>query len=287
MNSHRALVIIAVLTLNGVSVATLLPPVSTYSPPIRSSDGNNFGCFAQNLGTIPVDVTAEMNDGNGNVVDSATLTIPPDEALRVAGNQTAVFGGYCHFSFSGDPAAVRGVVSLQKAGGSDTQLIYPARGFDDTAPMLDTFLATPPVRSSDGNNLGCIVQNLSAAPVQVINDLQDGLGNVVTSQTLTVPAGQVRQLAYTTQQVFGAFCTFHFQGRAGEVRGFATRQDAGGSDTRLLVEATPTASPIVAPACCGDCNGDGQVNVNEIITAVNYALNSCPAPVDLVLLPPR
>ncbi len=31
------------------------------------------------------------------------------------------------------------------------------------------------------------------------------------------------------------------------------------------------------PACCGDCNGDGQVTVDEILTSVNYALNGCPA----------
>ena len=33
-----------------------------------------------------------------------------------------------------------------------------------------------------------------------------------------------------------------------------------------------------AGACCGDCNGDGRVTINEIITSVNYALNERPAP---------
>ncbi len=27
--------------------------------------------------------------------------------------------------------------------------------------------------------------------------------------------------------------------------------------------------------CCGDCNGDGQVTINELITAVNNALDGC------------
>jgi hypothetical protein len=27
--------------------------------------------------------------------------------------------------------------------------------------------------------------------------------------------------------------------------------------------------------CCGDCNGDGAVTVDEIITSVNHALGSC------------
>jgi len=37
------------------------------------------------------------------------------------------------------------------------------------------------------------------------------------------------------------------------------------------------ASSPVATGCCGDCNGDGSVTVNEIITSVNYALGVCPA----------
>jgi len=47
------------------------------------------------------------------------------------------------------------------------------------------------------------------------------------------------------------------------------------------VEATPTATPTVAPTatagpagCAGDCNGDGSVAINELITGVNIALGS-------------
>jgi hypothetical protein len=39
-----------------------------------------------------------------------------------------------------------------------------------------------------------------------------------------------------------------------------------------------TSSSTPAAACCGDCNGNGAVTVDEILTSVNYALNSCPAP---------
>jgi hypothetical protein len=35
--------------------------------------------------------------------------------------------------------------------------------------------------------------------------------------------------------------------------------------------ATPAAAQ-----CCGDCNGDGEVSVNDLITAVNNALGGCP-----------
>lgn len=40
--------------------------------------------------------------------------------------------------------------------------------------------------------------------------------------------------------------------------------------------ATPTPTPTNTPVsiCVGDCNGDGTVAVNEIITMVNMALGS-------------
>lgn len=50
------------------------------------------------------------------------------------------------------------------------------------------------------------------------------------------------------------------------------------------VAPTPTPSPSPAPtatpdtiACAGDCNGDGQVTVNELVLSVNIALGSQPA----------
>ena len=42
--------------------------------------------------------------------------------------------------------------------------------------------------------------------------------------------------------------------------------------------APPTSTPIgpTPTACLGDCNGDGEVSVDEIITAVNIALGTRP-----------
>jgi YVTN family beta-propeller protein len=38
----------------------------------------------------------------------------------------------------------------------------------------------------------------------------------------------------------------------------------------------PTPTPTVGPTCVGDCDGDGQILVNELITGVNIALNNLP-----------
>jgi len=35
-----------------------------------------------------------------------------------------------------------------------------------------------------------------------------------------------------------------------------------------------------AAQCCGDCDGDGEVRINELIRAVNNSLDGCPAPTD-------
>lgn len=43
---------------------------------------------------------------------------------------------------------------------------------------------------------------------------------------------------------------------------------------RLTASATSSAI-----RCCGDCNGDGAVTVDELVTAVNYALGTCPSSV--------
>ncbi|HSP97801.1 MAG TPA: hypothetical protein VL049_11220 [Candidatus Dormibacteraeota bacterium] len=270
---HTVVRLLAILTL--CAAAPAAHAVTTITPPIRSSEGNNFGCVAQNLSATAVMVTAEMDNGLGTVVDSGSLSIPPGQALRIAGNQSAVFGAYCRFIFDGDPAAVRGTVGREDAGGSDTRLIQPARVVEDTGAAVDTFLATVAIRSSQGNNFGCQIENLSDAAVQVISEIQDGLGTAVDSSTLTVPAGQALQGAFTQSAVFGGYCTFHFLAPPDQVRGFATLEPKGGGDTELIVEATLTASG-PGPGCCGDCDGNGEVAINELITAVNNALGVCP-----------
>ncbi len=45
-----------------------------------------------------------------------------------------------------------------------------------------------------------------------------------------------------------------------------------------LALAAAVLGPASASAqCCGDCDGDGQIAINELITAVNQALNACVA----------
>jgi hypothetical protein len=54
--------------------------------------------------------------------------------------------------------------------------------------------------------------------------------------------------------------------------------------TKLLARVTVTVAAVVrllfvpeaaVAQCCGDCNGDGQVTIDEILTTVNRALSEC------------
>src|SRR5271170_6827800 len=45
----------------------------------------------------------------------------------------------------------------------------------------------------------------------------------------------------------------------------------------LAVALVCMAPTIGHGQCCGDCNGDRTVAVNELVTAVGYALSECPA----------
>ena len=42
-----------------------------------------------------------------------------------------------------------------------------------------------------------------------------------------------------------------------------------------LIAALLLFAPAVQAQCCGDCNADGEVTINELITAVNNALGQC------------
>ena len=286
--------ILAVLIL--LAAASPAGAATTYSPPVRSSMGDNLGCKVLNLSGAAVEVASELENGLGDVVDAQTFSIPAGESRLMARSSTAIFGGFCRFTFEGAPSQIRGFITLEDAGGSNTRLLYPSSPIDGI-PAVGTTTFSPPVRSDMGDNLGCRLLNLSDADLQVSSQLHNGLGAVVDAQAFVIPAGQGRLMARTSGQVFGAYCSFTFEGDPSAVRGYITLEDAGGSNTRLLypasaappAEATPTATATAgdptptatadttpSAGCCGDCNLDGEVLINELIIAVNNALDGCP-----------
>lgn len=59
------------------------------------------------------------------------------------------------------------------------------------------------------------------------------------------------------------------------VEGDAMKTSASTITGIALVAMLALRAADVAAQCCGDCNGDGAVTVNEIVTAVNRALTNC------------
>jgi hypothetical protein len=50
-----------------------------------------------------------------------------------------------------------------------------------------------------------------------------------------------------------------------------------GIDGAIVVQEAPTPIPTPTPVpCVGDCNGDGEVTVDELLTMVNIALGNLP-----------
>ncbi|MDX2170895.1 MAG: hypothetical protein SF182_27755 [Deltaproteobacteria bacterium] len=45
----------------------------------------------------------------------------------------------------------------------------------------------------------------------------------------------------------------------------------------IAVLLLPPAWAAAQPSCCGDCAGDGEVTISDLITAVNNALGMCPS----------
>jgi len=277
---------------------------TTFTPPIRSDAGGTLSCLAQNLGDTAVDVTAQLNNGQGTVVDEKTASVPAGTVGLITSSTATVFGAYCRFTFDGSAALIRGFATLEDAGGSNSRLVFP--GTPNTrvpAGAMTTY--SPPVHNL-ADNLLCRVLNLTDGAVDVFSEVRNNMGGVVDSQTLSVPGGEARTLARVTgQEVVGGYCRFEFQGNPLNIRTFIEIQDAGGSPTRLQHSATTalapapldtptsTATPVpseptltAAPTtgttppagCCGDCDGDGTVAINELIIAVNNGLNNCPAP---------
>ncbi len=228
------------------SLATPAAAVTTYSPPLRSSDGDVLSCIVQNLSNDPVEVQADLENGLGTIIDSGTLVIEPGRAITVARTTDAVFAAYCVFTFEGRSDEIRGYIQLYDLGGSNTRLLFAASG--GSGPVLDGItVVSPPIRSSQGDVLSCVAQNLTNAAVLVQATIHNGLGGTVgAGGMLNVQPGRAQVLTSTTAAVFGAYCSFTFDGDVGAVRGYIQLYDFGGSNTRLLAAASLTRSILFA-----------------------------------------
>jgi hypothetical protein len=167
---------------------------------------------------------------------------------------------------------------------------------DPGATVTYTFVVTsenPTVQIQAGLDVAASAGTLGAVPgqqEQVLKNFSTMQGEI----THTGPkdndqngeaAWQFTWQAPTTPGVYVLF------GAGNSVDASTTDEGDEAAITMLMITVgsvapTPTPSPSPAPtatpdavACAGDCNGDGQVTVNELILGVNIALGSQPASV--------
>jgi hypothetical protein len=159
---------------------------------------------------------------------------------------------------------------------------------DPGAVVTYTFIVTsenPAVQIQAGLDVAASAGALGALPGQQ----EQVLKNTTTTNgeiTHTGPkdndqngeaAWQFTWQAPTTAGVYVLF------GAGNSVDASTTDEGDEAAITTLMItvgSVAPTPTPTVTPgmvACPGDCNGDGQVTVNELVVAVNVALGSQPA----------
>jgi hypothetical protein len=120
---------------------------------------------------------------------------------------------------------------------------------DETAALTPSFVAlpapaeavvtySPPLRSISDAFLACIVQNLSAAAVDVEAALIDTDGSVISLSLDEVAPGRVMEALTSDENYLGAYCRFTFTGNAAQVRTFSALYTSG-SPPHLIFPARP------------------------------------------------
>ena len=94
---------------------------------------------------------------------------------------------------------------------------------------------SPPVRNQSDSVVGCQALNTGKKSRQVKAQLYEFDHSLKHEGQLILEAGKSGQVAFTTEQVFGAYCKFTIPTR--KIRGYITLESAGGSTTHLIHEA--------------------------------------------------
>jgi hypothetical protein len=94
---------------------------------------------------------------------------------------------------------------------------------------------SPPVRNQNDSVVGCQALNTGKGPRTVKAQLYEFDHTLKHEGQLTLGPGKSQQVAFTSEQVFGAYCKFTVPTR--KIRGYITLESVGGSTTHLIHEA--------------------------------------------------
>lgn len=189
-----------------------------------------------------------MLDSDGVAIESAPATViePLHLSYLASTTEDEPSPVSCRFHVDSTGHSVRAYLVVVEPAGGRTRLLLPAAALGGTAGLnVKSFTAA--IRSVEGNELECWVQNLATAEVSVDASLRNqATGIQLIGAQQSVAAGHAVRLLHTTQSLLGAYCQFIATGSPAEVRGFAVLNDG----TPRLVELARIAAnvtPIPTP----------------------------------------
>lgn len=235
-------------------------PQPLFTGPVINPGANVVTCVAQNIGTVPVTMSAVLRDESGVLLDSGMAEVGPGLAVELAA-ATGPNAGYCRFDSDTDPESARGFLRLRRPTG-ETLAIFPATTIRlGAGPASEAY--SPPLRSiNEDVEFGCFVQNLSDEEVSVDAEILDENGGVVDSDTDDVPPGTVLLVVASNAAHLGAYCHFTLTSHAGSVRGFA-----------MLFGPSTDIAHLVFPA--GDVGGAGTSAYTPAVSSVAGDVTTC------------
>jgi hypothetical protein len=107
-------VLLAILTL-GLAAASTAEAAVLFSPPLVAEGDNFFDCYLVNVGPGRRQVTIQVFNRDGEVVESVTTTLGPGEE-DVARATSDQLPRYCRFQVPGDGKQFRASVLVRQDG---------------------------------------------------------------------------------------------------------------------------------------------------------------------------
>lgn len=213
--------------------------VVTTSPPVQSGSDDLVACVVQNVGNATVEVTAELRNAAGSVIDDITLDVGAGDVTTALSAVDPAGSSYCRFSFDGNPASLRGFLRLSDDMGGNTRFLAAA---SENAPPGAARLYAPSIIPS-GGIVRCVAQNLSNANATVSADVISSDGTDLDPPAeATLAPGAVALLTSSSAIVGSVSCRFDLDSQPSGLRLFTALDFSGG--TRILEPARAAGGPV-------------------------------------------
>ena len=175
---------------------------------------------------------------------------------------------------SGAPAGqVTLMISLTKNGTNIVTVLPLILDFDPNVLALVSCSRAAAV--STGKSISTFLRTAGEVAIQLSGDLETIPDGDIIDCTFTISGSAssgVSPVRFVSANLSDdQFNDFFAMGSDGSVTVNPAQQPP--TATQTMVQPTPTPTPPLKP-CIGDCNGDGEVPVNELITMVNIALGT-------------